>query len=570
MGIPPPGSQAAPLPKGLPFRIVSKTIGSGAYACIRKACPTNAPLPIIAIKFINNEHAKKVGRLSKKQISLEIALHRQVSGPNQPFYHPNVIRILCDGEDAAWTWIALELADGGDLFDKIEADEGVGEDVAHFYFTQLVSAVGWCHSKSVAHRDIKPENMLLSAEGNLKLADFGLATMFNDPRTGQRKLCGMVCGSPPYIAPEIVLVGHANQKRKSGQEKQGYEANVADLWSCAIVLFVLLVGNTPWDLAVTTESYEFHEFVETNGRSTDQLWQRIPSPALSLLRGMLKVVPQERFSLDETRRHPWYTQRNPLLNDQGTAANPVGLATRMLESLRIDLSAPVPSSQRTPQKPNTERPSGGYSQSQITSWTSRFASTQPDTPTVDTVFDWEKPPLLAAANANTSASQPTTALDRLHLDLSNKLSFEVRQRLAEDPSMSQFSATPTVPLSLTQMARKFNDVVPSHSLARFYSPLSFSALLPRLVEALHHLNVPAAPLAASALEGRDDVVCIRFKTVDGRQQPLHGNIVVERAEVGNEMLEVRFVKAKGDPLEWRRVFKKIVVLCKDGILLPGS
>jgi serine/threonine-protein kinase Chk1 len=59
----------------------------------------------------------------------------------------------------------MELADGGDLFDKIEADEGVGEEIAHFYFCQLVSAVSWCHGKGVAHRDIKPENMLLTAEG---------------------------------------------------------------------------------------------------------------------------------------------------------------------------------------------------------------------------------------------------------------------------------------------------------------------------------------------------------------------------------------------------------------------
>lgn len=58
----------------------------------------------------------------------------------------------------------MELADGGDLFDKIEADEGVGEDIAHFYFSQLISAVGYMHSMGIAHRDIKPENVLLSAE----------------------------------------------------------------------------------------------------------------------------------------------------------------------------------------------------------------------------------------------------------------------------------------------------------------------------------------------------------------------------------------------------------------------
>ena len=72
----------------------------------------------------------------------------------------------------------MELAEGGDLFDKIESDVGVGEDVAHLYFTQLISAMTYMHSKGVGHRDLKPENILLSAEGNLKIADFGLATLF--------------------------------------------------------------------------------------------------------------------------------------------------------------------------------------------------------------------------------------------------------------------------------------------------------------------------------------------------------------------------------------------------------
>ncbi|KAH0259840.1 kinase-like protein, partial [Aureobasidium melanogenum] len=229
MGVP-PGSQAAPLPSNLPFRLVSKTIGSGAYASIRKAVPKDKPKPVIAVKFINKEHAFRVGRLRPKQIELEISLHRQVSG------HANIIRFLSHGDDQSWIWIAMELAEGGDLFDKIEADEGVGEDIAHFYFKQLVNAISWCHGKGVAHRDIKPENMLLTANGDLKLADFGLATNFLNLKTGDTKMCGLVCGSPPYIAPEIIQVGHANQKRKHGEDKFGYCPNISDIWSCAIVL----------------------------------------------------------------------------------------------------------------------------------------------------------------------------------------------------------------------------------------------------------------------------------------------------------------------------------------------
>jgi len=253
---------------------------------IRKAVPPNAPKPVIAIKFINKEHAFKQGRLTPKQLQTEVILHQHLGK------HANIIYMLGSGEDALWTWIAMELAEGGDLFDKIEADKGVGEDIAHLYFTQLISAVSYMHSKGVAHRDIKPENVLLSAEGDLKLSDFGLAALFK--KDGNLRLCNTVCGSPPYIAPEIVS---GRRSRRADLLDVGYAANICDVWSCGIVLCVLLVGNTPWD-EPTLRSDEFKEYVETEGHTTDELWQNLPPEIVSLLRGMLKVDPAERFTLD--------------------------------------------------------------------------------------------------------------------------------------------------------------------------------------------------------------------------------------------------------------------------------
>ena len=455
----------------------------------------------------------------------------------------------------------MELAEGGDLFDKIEADEGVGEDVAHFYFTQLCSAISWCHGKGVAHRDIKPENMLLSGQGDLKLADFGLATQFYQPRTGQRKDCMMICGSPPYIAPEILAVGSANGKRKNGQDRVGYDPEIADVWSCAIVLFVLLAGNTPWDSPVMAESYEYHDYVTSNGRPRDELWSKVPAAALSLVRGMLKVDTKERFTMHDVRKHPYFTRQNPHLNEKGKAVNPVNLATQMLESLHIDFSAPMPS----PQQPNKHRDVMDIDE-QPPGWT-KFASTQPETPVAELTFDWEAPPRLGGATA-ISASQPLTNDDRIHANINHDL----LSQLSEDPSMSQFSATPSVPLTLTQQAQQFKDIVPSHSLARFISALTFAQLLPMLLSALHRLNVPVGTPPPCALEGKEASVNLRIKTVDARQQPLQGNAVVERLHVrtrsGGDVLEVRFIKAKGDPLGWRRLFKQVAVLCKDGIVVP--
>ncbi|KAF2872492.1 serine/threonine-protein kinase Chk1 [Massariosphaeria phaeospora] len=569
MALAPPGSQLAPLPSNLPFRLVSKTIGQGAYASIRKACPLDAPKPIIAIKFINKEHAFRQGRLTSKQLQMEITLHQHLGR------HQNIIQCLGSGEDTLWHWIAMELADGGDLFDKIEADEGVGEDIAHFYFTQMINAVGYMHSRGIAHRDLKPENILLSGEGDLKLADFGLAALFK--KDGKLRLCNTVCGSPPYIAPEIVS-GRRSQRQDILDV--GYEANICDVWSCGVVLFVLLVGNTPWD-EPTMRSEEYKEYVETAGHTTDELWQTLPPEIISLLRGMLKLDPAARFGLDEVRTHPWFTRKNPYLTSAGRLANPVGMATQMLSSLRIDFSRdPTQSSQRGPsQDENAMDIDSAPRRSRANPENiNPLSSTQPETPTADMPFDWERPACLPSHDG-VSLSQPAAAHHRTHTQSQrvsgtpflSQLPPGTQDALSQDPSMTQFTPTPSVPLSLTQVARKFKDVVPSYSLARFISPMDISLLVPLLAEALHKLGVPIPAYSDDQIEDWDTAgeASIRVKMADGRRQGLNGHIVIERVYYDGPMSDVRFVKASGDPLEWRRFFKNVVLCVADVVLRPG-
>jgi len=474
--------------------------------------------------------------------------------------HQNIIQFLAHGEDPVWTWIAMELAEG-DLFDKIEADEGVGEDIAHFYFSQLISAVGYMHSRGVAHRDIKPENILL-AEGDLKLADFGLAVLYG--LNGQKKLCQTVCGSPPYMAPEVVP-----KDGFTGQKTAPYEGNMADIWSCGIVLFVLLVGNTPWD-EPTKNSYEFNVYL-LNG-AIDELWQKVPHQALSLLRGMLNVDPRSRFSLDHIRQHPWFTRKNPHLTSDGRAANPISLATQMLENLHINFNAnPLTSSSQRP------RPARAGDAMDIDTFGGRLALTQPEAPIAEPSLDWERPSIVTA-NAGFSASQPTFMQTRPQNVNARSAGWPAASQAAmdrfmADPALSQFSQQPSVPMSVTQQARHFRDIVPEHSLARFLSFMDFPLLVPLICEALRRLAIPVPnvspePAKAEGYEGGYGAMraYIPIKTRDQRNQLLVGTVNVERVE--DEVLEVRFLKAKGDPLEWRRLFKKVAVLCKDGILRP--
>ncbi|KAJ0167348.1 Serine/threonine-protein kinase chk1 [Colletotrichum tanaceti] len=537
-------SQLDPLPTDLPFRLISKTIGRGAYASIKKAVPQDAQTPVFAVKFIHKGYAVKHGRVSAKQLLMEVSLHSHVG------QHPNIIEWFASGEDTNWRWIAMEFAEGGDLFDKIEADVGVHENIAHLYFLQLISGVSFIHSKGVAHRDLKPENILLSETGSLKLADFGMSTMFE--YKGQRKTSSTLCGSPPYIAPEILACGKAEKKTLSTASK--YSPDLVDIWSCGVILFVLLVGNTPWD-EPSNGSWEYQEYVRTNGRSTDALWGRIPSNTLSLLRGMMNIDSKKRFSFQQIRQHPWYTRPNPHLTSDGKISDPLNLATQMLESLKINFN----------QQPMAFLGNPSSSDPMDIDTVDKVSFTQPETPINDVAWDWERPALKIMNPIAVSSTQP---MSRSVSGVANRRMF--LQSLADEPSMSQFSQTPGVPLTLTQAARRFRDIVPSESLTRFFSHVPAQLIVQMLSDALHQLNVPLPPTTPNL--SAEHIVTIKIKALDERRQSMHGEIHVDRHRLPEEeeLLDIRFVKIKGDPLEWRRFFKKIVVLCKDGVYVPET
>lgn len=498
---------------------------------------------------------------------METSLHKHIG------MHRNIIEYYDSGEDAAWTWIAMELAEGGDLFDKIESDSGVSEDIAHAYFTQLINGIAYMHSKGVGHRDIKPENMLLSANGDLKLADFGMATLFE--YAGKRKMAVTLCGSPPYVAPEILSCSG-----KGSTKGSGYAPDVADIWSCGIVLFVLLAGNTPWSKPVEeVDEYgqpsEFSEYLQTNGRPNDELWQNLPNEVLSLLRGMMRVDVKTRFSLEDVRRHPWYTRSNRYINKDGRLVDPVSMATNMFQSLHVSFdSDPFASSQRSGRRIDNDSMEVDGGNTLKVPFSNDFSSTQPVTPAEDMLFDWERPSH-RRVNGQFSASQPTAAPQPATFDIpirsnvNRQMNTQSSQAawLEDEPTLSQFTRNPQVPLSRTQLARKFHDILPSTPLTKFYSVYTLNLLVPLLLESLTRLAVPVpSNLALRKFSAQDTEGVVKVKTVDSRGCQLSGSIIFEAT--GDGLIEVEFVKASGDPLEWRRLFKKVVVLCRDAVYRP--
>ncbi|GAV62480.1 Pkinase domain-containing protein/NAF domain-containing protein [Cephalotus follicularis] len=175
----------------------------------------------VAIKVIDKEKVLKARLMD--QIKREISVMGLVK-------HPNVMQLYEVMATKNKIYFVIEYAKGGELFNKI-AKGRLREDVARKYFQQLISAVDFCHSRSVYHRDLKPENLLLDENGNLKVADFGLSAFAAAKH--QDGLLYTTCGTPAYVAPEVI-------------SRKGYDGTKADIWSCGVILFVLLAGYLPF------------------------------------------------------------------------------------------------------------------------------------------------------------------------------------------------------------------------------------------------------------------------------------------------------------------------------------
>lgn len=157
--------------------------------------------------------------------------------------------------------------------------------------------------------------MLVDANGNLKITDFGLATVFK--QNGQRRKLQTSCGTAMYMAPEVL-------------EGSGYEGDQVDLWSAAVVLFVMLAGCHPWEEA-TTRCGHYDCFLKSRCHSYSP-WNRFDPDLKALLTGLLKHNPSERLTLDQALKHKWTRRSNPLFDSKNMCADPRRLVELLNES----------------------------------------------------------------------------------------------------------------------------------------------------------------------------------------------------------------------------------------------
>ncbi|KAJ6855986.1 CBL-interacting protein kinase [Populus alba x Populus x berolinensis] len=258
---------------------VGRLLGQGTFAKVYFArnIKTNQS---VAIKLIEKEKVLRVGLVD--QIKREISVMRLVR-------HPNIIQLYEVLATKSKIYFVLEYAKGGELFNKV-AKGRLKEDVARKYFQQLINAVDFCHSRGVYHRDIKPENLLLHEDENLKISDFGLSALAESKR--QDGLLHTTCGTPAYVAPEVI-------KRK------GYDGAKADIWSCGVVLFVLLAGYLPFHDTNLMEMYKKIDKAEFKCPN----W--FPTDARKLLRKILDPNPNTRISIAEIKESSWFRKGLP-------------------------------------------------------------------------------------------------------------------------------------------------------------------------------------------------------------------------------------------------------------------
>uniref|UniRef100_A0A5B7A246 non-specific serine/threonine protein kinase n=1 Tax=Davidia involucrata TaxID=16924 RepID=A0A5B7A246_DAVIN len=253
---------------------LGRLLGQGTFAKVYYARSLKTGQSV-AIKVIDREKVLRVGLI--EQIKREISVMRLVR-------HPNILQLYEVMATKSKIYFVLEYARGGELFNKI-AKGRLKEDVARKYFQQLINAIDFCHSRGVYHRDLKPENLLLDENEILKVSDFGLSALAESKR--QDGLLHTTCGTPAYVAPEVI-------------NRKGYDGAKADIWSCGVILFVLLAGYLPFQDSNLMEMYR------KIGKAEYKCPNWFPTEVRRLLSRILVPNPHTRISIAKIKENSWF------------------------------------------------------------------------------------------------------------------------------------------------------------------------------------------------------------------------------------------------------------------------
>ncbi|KAL3653406.1 CBL-interacting protein kinase 18 [Castilleja foliolosa] len=253
---------------------VGRMLGQGTFAKVYYGRNLETGQSV-AIKVIDKEKVVKVGLMNQTK--------REVSGMTM-VKHDYIVHLEEVLATKTKIYFVMEYVKGGELFHKVSKGK-LRVVTARRYFQQLIQAVDFCHSRGVYHRDLKPENLLVDENGNLKVSDFGLSALSESKRLDG--LLHTTCGTPSYVAPEVI-------------SRIGYDGAKADIWSCGVILFLLLAGHLPFRDSNLMEMYR----KILKGEYKCPNW--IPSEARRLLSRILDPNPNSRITIDKIMDNQWF------------------------------------------------------------------------------------------------------------------------------------------------------------------------------------------------------------------------------------------------------------------------
>uniref|UniRef100_A0A8C2FS17 Serine/threonine-protein kinase DCLK2 n=1 Tax=Cyprinus carpio TaxID=7962 RepID=A0A8C2FS17_CYPCA len=257
---------------------LGRMIGDGNFAVVHE-CVEHSTGRAYALKIIN----KGKCRGKEHMIQNEVAILRRVK-------HPNIVLLIEEMDTYSELYLVMELVKGGDLFDAITSANRYTERDASGMLYNLANAIKYLHSLNIVHRDIKPENLLVyehqDGSKSLKLGDFGLATVVDGPLY-------TVCGTPTYVAPEIIA-------------ETGYGLKV-DIWAAGVITYILLCGFPPFRGSTDDQEALFDQILLGQLEFPLPYWDNVSDSAKELIVSMLQVEVDQRYTALQVLEHPWVT-----------------------------------------------------------------------------------------------------------------------------------------------------------------------------------------------------------------------------------------------------------------------
>ena len=264
----------ASIPRDVGEYRMLRALGQGEFGCVKLALHRPSGVKV-AIKVIDKKNVTSQG--NKKMITREVNIMRVLRNK----YVCQLYEVM---DTDTHLFIVLEYCPTGELFDFVVRRGHLNEDEARVFFRHLIEGIAYCHSRGVVHRDIKAENILIGNNNTVKISDFGLSNFF----TGEDRL-STYCGSPSYVAPELV-------------NRSPYIGPPADLWSCGVLLYVMVCGHLPFSNFRTLR--EMYALI----RAAKYKVPSHVSPELTdLIQKLLVVDVDQRATAADVAVHPWVT-----------------------------------------------------------------------------------------------------------------------------------------------------------------------------------------------------------------------------------------------------------------------